>query len=387
MVKDLSDRWDAYAKRTDVLPLDGRPWGQRVPADLASLNAAAAAGTLPTGSGFPSSALLPQRPEKPNVIVILCDDLGYGDLGCFGSSNNIDRMAEEGAVLTSFYSTSGVCTPSRSSVLTGCYPRRVSMHMNHMPPGSSTMRQVLFPVARKGLHPNEITIAEALKKRGYATACVGKWHLGDQKVFLPTRQGFDEYFGIPYSNDMGSKQFPINPLLPLLRNEEVIEAPVDQTTLTRRYSEEAISFIRKHQEDPFFLYLPHTMPHNPVHVSEEFKGQSENGLYADCVEEIDWSTGQILSTLQELNLSERTLIIFTSDNGAAMKWGGSNTPLSGYKGSVMEGGRRMPCVAHWPGQIPAGHRSLELTSTLDLFPTLVALTGGEMPTDRRQRHL
>ena len=244
------------------------------------------------------------------------------------------------------------------------------------------MRQVLFPVARKGLHPNEITIADALKKRGYATACIGKWHLGDQQVFLPTRQGFDEYFGIPYSNDMGSEQFPVNPPLPLLRNEEVIEAPVDQSTITRRYTEEAIHFIQKHQTDPFFLYLPHTMPHNPVHVSKEFNGQSENGLYADCVEEIDWSTGQILSILEELGLSEKTLVIFTSDNGAAKQWGGSNAPLSGFKGSVMEGGMRVPCVAHWPGQILAGHRSLELTSTLDLFPTLVGLTGGELPTDR-----
>lgn len=391
IVKDLDERWNSFGSSTGVLPLDGRPWNERIPADYAAagpttapVNASLPA--LPDLPGAPSAALLPQQPPKPNVVVILCDDLGYGDLGCYGSTNhrtpNLDRMAEEGAILTSFYSTSGVCTPSRASLLTGCYPRRVSMDQNHLPPGTTTMRQVLFPVARKGLHPNEITIADALKAEGYTTACIGKWHLGDQKVFLPTRQGFDSYFGIPYSNDMGTKQFPINPPLPLLRNEDVIEAPVDQTTLTRRYTDEAISFIQANQENPFFLYLPHTMPHNPVHVSPEFKDQSENGLYADCVEEIDWSTGKILDTLDELNLSGRTLVIFTSDNGAAKRWVGSNAPLSGYKGSVQEGGMRVPCIAHWPSQIMHGQRLDELTTTMDLFPTFVSLAGGDLPTDR-----
>ncbi len=234
----------------------------------------------------------------------------------------------------------------------------------------------------KACNPNEITIADTLKAEGYTTACIGKWHLGDQKVFLPTHQGFDSYFGIPYSNDMGTKQFPINPPLPLLRNEDVIEAPVDQTTLTRRYTDEAISFIQANQENPFFLYLPLTMPHNPVHVSPEFKDQSENGLYADCVEEIDWSTGKILDTLDKLNLSGRTLVIFTSDNRAAKRWGGSNAPLSGYKDSVQEGGMRVPCIAHWPSQIMPGQRPDELTTTMDLFPTFVSLAGGDLPTDR-----
>ncbi len=284
-----------------------------------------------------------------------------------------------GQALTSFYSTSGFCTPSRASLLTGCYPRRVSMHWNHTPPGDSKMRQVLFPVARKGLHPNEITIADTLKTKGYATACIGKWHLGDQKVFLPTRQGFDHYFGIPYSNDMGAAQFPINPPLPLLKQEDVVEAPVDQSTITRRYTLEALTFIEEHRDQPFFLYLPHTMPHHPVNSSSAFNGKSANSGYGDCVEEIDWSTGQILSLLKELDLDEKTLVLFTSDNGAAKRWGGSNKPLSGHKGSTMEGGMRVPCIVRWPGQIPAGAKSWELTSTLDLLPTLTGLVEGKNP--------
>jgi len=315
-----------------------------------------------------------------NFILIFCDDLGYGDVGCFGSTKhrtgNIDRMAAEGMRFTSFYVTSGVCTPSRSSLMTGCYPRRVNMHQ------SARGEWVLFPVAAKGLNPNEITIAEVLKKKGYATGCFGKWHLGDQPEFLPTRQGFDYYFGIPYSNDMGSQQRKQNPPLPLLRNEEVIEAPADQNTLTKRYTEEVVKFITANKEGPFFVYLPHTMPHNPVHSSEAFRGKSANKGYGDCVEEIDWSTGQILACLKKLGIDENTLVVFTSDNGAASRWGGSNAPLSGFKGSTMEGGMREPCVMRWPGKIPAGTECSELACTIDLLPTFAKLAGTKAPSDR-----
>lgn len=317
---------------------------------------------------------------KPNFIVIFCDDLGYGDIGCFGSNKhrtpNIDRMAAEGMRFTSFYVTSGVCTPSRSSLMTGCYPRRVNMHE------SDRNECVLFPVARKGLNPNEITIAEVLKTQGYATACVGKWHLGDQPEFLPTSQGFDCYYGIPYSNDMGANQRSKNPPLPLLENTKVIEAPADQNTLTKRYTEQVIKFITDNKNKPFFVYLPHTMPHNPVHSSDKFRGKSANNGYGDAVEEIDWSTGEILASLRKLGIDERTLVVFTSDNGAAQRWGGSNLPLSGWKGSTMEGGMREPCVMRWPGRIPAGRACDELASTLDLLPTLARLAAAKAPDDR-----
>jgi arylsulfatase A-like enzyme len=319
--------------------------------------------------------------RPPNYIVIFCDDLGYGDIGCFGAENHrtphIDRMAREGMRLTSFYSTCGVCTPSRSSLMTGCYPRRVNMHED------GRGGWVLFPVGLKGLNPSEITVAEVLKAEGYSTAIVGKWHLGDQPSFLPTRQGFDQYFGIPYSNDMGVGNRNRNyPPLPLLRDDKVIETEPDQAQITRRYTEEAVSFIESHKNQPFFLYLPHTMPHNPVAASEAFAGKSANGGYGDAVEEIDWSTGQILDAVKQAGIDRQTLIIFTSDNGAARAWGGSNKPLSGFKGSTMEGGMRVPFVVRWPGTIHAGSESDELAATLDILPTLAALAGTEPPTDR-----
>ena len=344
------------------------------------LAGAVAAGAVLPGcaNGLLQNAKSPA--DKPNFIIIFCDDLGYGDLGCFGSKKhrtpNIDRMAAEGMRFTSFYVTSGVCTPSRSSLMTGCYPRRVNMHQ------SGRQEWVLFPVAKKGLNPNEITIAEVLKTRGYATACIGKWHLGDQPKFLPTRQGFDYYYGIPYSNDMGTKQRKINPPLPLMQNEKVIEAPADQNTLTKRYTEQMIKFITANKDKPFFVYLPHTMPHNPVHSSEQFRGKSTNGGFGDCVEEIDYSTGQILQTLKGLDIDDRTLVVFTSDNGAASRWGGSNLPLSGFKGSTAEGGMREPAVMRWPGKIPAGKTCDELVSTLDMLPTLAHLAGTKAPSDR-----
>ena len=348
---------------------------------LAGVTAAGALLTGCTEELFSASVQGAGRPaDKPNFIIIFCDDLGYGDIGCFGSKKhrtpNIDQMANEGMKFTSFYVTSGVCTPSRSSLMTGCYPRRVNMHE------SANREWVLFPVAHKGLNPNEITIAEVLKAEGYATACVGKWHLGDQPKFLPTKQGFDYYYGIPYSNDMGSKQRSKNPPLPLLQNEKVIEAPTDQNTLTKRYTEQVINFITANKDKPFFVYLPHTMPHNPVHSSEKFRGKSANSGYGDCVEEIDWSTGQILETLMKLDIDDRTLVVFTSDNGAANRWGGSNLPLSGFKGSTMEGGMREPCVMRWPGKIPAGKTCDELASTLDMLPTLAKLAGTKAPADR-----
>ncbi len=351
--------------------------------DFLAIAGAAITGTVLSGctGGFLSTTARNESSlKKPNFIIIFCDDLGYGDLGCFGSKKhrtpNIDRMAAEGMRFTSFYVTSGVCTPSRSSLMTGCYPRRVNMHE------SGAHEWVLFPVAKKGLNPNEITIAEVLKEQGYATACVGKWHLGDQPEFLPTRQGFDYYYGIPYSNDMGAEQRPKNPPLPLLRNEKVIEAPADQNTLTKRYTEQVIEFITANKDRPFFVYLPHTMVHNPVHSSERFRGKSANSGYGDAAEEIDWSTGKILATLKKLGIDGRTLVVFTSDNGAAKRWGGSNLPLSGFKGSTMEGGMREPCVMRWPGRIPAGKTCDELACTMDLMPTFARLAGTKPPSDR-----
>lgn len=321
------------------------------------------------------------QPSKPNVILIFCDDLGYGDLAVYGSelhrTPHLDKMAAEGALFTDFYVTSGVCTPSRSSLMTGCYPRRVDMHINARHP-DSTGTQVLFPRAHKGLNPNEITLAEILKDQGYATACIGKWHLGDQPEFLPTQQGFDTYFGIPYSNDMNRDFVP----LPLMRDEKVIEAPVDQNTLTQRYTKEAIRFMDTHQSEPFFIYLPHAMTHNPLHASNEFQGKSANGIYGDAVEELDWSTGQILAYLKDNNLEENTLVIFTSDNGAASRWGGSNGDLRGWKGSTWEGGMRVPCIMRWKGKIPEGRIISEMVTTMDVLPTITHWAGGIVPQDR-----
>ncbi len=320
-----------------------------------------------------------QRP--PNVILIFADDLGYGDLGCFGSTKHrtphLDRLANEGTRFTSFYVTSGVCTPSRSSLLTGCYPRRIQLHENE------AGRWVLFPGDHRGLHSGEVTLAEVLKGQGYRTAIIGKWHLGDQPVFLPTRHGFDSYFGIPFSNDMGKwKPMRGYPPLPLMRDEKVIEIEPKQDQLTKRYTEEAVKFIRSSQETPFFLYLPHTFPHVPLYASEKFRDKSANGRYGDAVEELDWSVGQLMETLKKEEIEENTLVIFLSDNGAASDWGGSNQPLRGWKGSPWEGGMRVPCIMRLPGRIPAGRVSDALSSTLDVLPTLAKLAGGAAPSDR-----
>ena len=320
--------------------------------------------------------------KKPNFIIIFCDDLGYSDIGCFGSklhrTPNIDSMASQGTKFTNFYVTSGVCSPSRSSLMTGCYPRRVNLHQDH------SGQWVLFPRGKRGLNPEETTIAEVLKDTGYATGIIGKWHLGDQPSFLPTRQGFDYYFGIPYSNDMGhdSRSEPYRyPPLPLMRNEEVIEQEPDQRQITQRYTQEAVRFIKAHQDEPFFLYLPHTMPHWPQYASEQFAGKSNNGKWGDAVEEIDWSTGVILESLKELQLDQNTLVIFTSDNGGATRHGAHNEPLKGGKGSTFEGGQRVCNVMRWPGKIPAGKECGELVTSMDLLPTFAALAGTSPPPD------
>lgn len=318
---------------------------------------------------------------QPNFVIIFCDDLGYSDIGCFGSklhrTPNIDQMASEGTKFTSFYVTSGVCSPSRSSLMTGCYPRRVNLHQDH------AGQWVLFPRGKRGLNPKETTIAEVLKEVGYTTAIIGKWHLGDQPSFLPTQQGFDHYFGIPYSNDMGhdSRRKPYRyPPLPLLLDDRVIEQEPDQRQITQRYTEEAIRFIKNNKDGPFFLYLPHTMPHWPQYASERFAGKSKNGKWGDAVEEIDWSTGRILKTLRDLQIDKNTLVIFTSDNGGAVQHGAHNEPLKGGKGSTFEGGQRVCNVMRWPETIPSGRECSELITSMDILPTFAKLAGAQPPS-------
>ena len=319
-----------------------------------------------------SQAQPSQQTDPPHLILIFCDDLGYADLATFGSKINrtpkLDRLAAEGVKLTNFYVTASVCTPSRASLLTGCYPQRVDMAEVR----EQGFRSVLLQGARHGLNPAEITLAEMLKAAGYATACIGKWHLGDQPQFLPTRQGFDTYFGIPYSNNMKG-----NYGLPLMRDETVIEQPADQTTLTLRYTEEAIRFMEAHQDEPFFIYLPHTFPHTPLYASEDFAGKSPHGLYSDVIEELDWSVGEIMKYLEENNLAENTFIFFTSDNGGVGGELGQNTPLREGKGKTWEGGMRVPAIAWWPGQLPAGQTSNVLTSSMDILPTYHQLVYGK----------
>jgi arylsulfatase A len=327
---------------------------------------------------------------RPNFIFINIDDLGYADIGPFGSKLNrtphLDRMAEEGRKLTCFYAAP-VCSPSRASLMTGCYPKR-ALPIPH----------VLFPGNDVGLDPGEVTIAELLKQQGYATGIVGKWHLGDQPEFMPTRQGFDNFFGLPYSNDMGPAADGVKsnlgaplpktegrgqPPLPWLRNETVIKRVLadDQTTLVERYTEEAVKFIKQHKDEPFFLYLPHSAVHFPIYPGKAFQGKSNNGIYGDWVEEVDWSVGQVLDMVRESDLSERTLVIFTSDNGGTPR--GVNAPLRGFKGSTWEGGMREPTIAWWPGKVPAGTSSDAVTGMIDILPTLVKLAGGEVPADRK----
>ncbi|MCH2203171.1 MAG: sulfatase-like hydrolase/transferase [Fuerstiella sp.] len=332
---------------------------------------------------------------RPNFIVINIDDLGYGDIGPFGNTvnrtPNLDRLAMEGCRLTCFYAAP-VCSPSRASLMTGCYPKRVLSIPN-----------VLFPGEDTGLDAGEITIAELLKDRGYATGIIGKWHLGDQPEFLPTRQGFDYFYGLPYSNDMGpaadgarsnaGQSLPstersshgTHPPLPLLRNETVLQRvlPDDQHVIVERYTQEAVSFLWNHRDEPFFLYLPHSAVHFPLYPGKQFQGKSQHGLFGDWVEEVDWSVGQILQTIGQLGLSDNTLIIFTSDNGGQQRHGAVNAPLRGGKGTTFEGGMRVPTIAWWPGHIPPGTVVGQVAGMMDILPTFVSLAGGHLPDDRK----
>ena len=344
---------------------------------------------------------------RPNIVLVNCDDLGYGDLGCYGSelhaTPHLDRMAEEGARFTDFLMASSVCSPSRAALLTGCYPLRIGFGGKE----GGGLGGVLFPGWPIGLDPGEVTIARALRDAGYATLAVGKWHCGDQPDFLPTNHGFDEWYGIPYSNDMGRQlsgpgepsdpemrailddlgvTMPwLRPPLPLMEGDEVIEEQPDQASLTGRYVERAVRFLRGSRERPFFLYLAHLYVHLPIYVQERFLAESRNGAYGGAVASIDWAAGVVLHELRRLGLEDRTLVIFTSDNGALAGdrgGSGSNLPLRGAKGTTWEGGHRVPCIMRWPGRIEAGTVVEELATSLDLFPTIAGLCGAEVPADR-----
>ena len=347
---------------------------------------------------FLAALAVPAMP-KPNVVIIFTDDQGYGDLGCFGGRHvntpRIDKMAVEGAKLTSFYVGGPVCTPSRAALMTGCYPRRIDM-------GRGSTFGVILAGDGKGLNPEEITIAEVLKEAGYATGMFGKWHLGDQPEFLPTRQGFDEFFGLPYSHDIHpfhrqQKKHHFPPL-PLLEGETVVELDPDANYLTRRFTERAVDFIENHKDEPFFLYLPHPIPHRPLYASPPFmddvsdaikaKLAKEGGgvdyttrdkIYKQAISEIDWSVGQILDALKVQGLDENTVVLFTSDNGPSV---GKTGPLKGKKGSFYDGGPRVPAVIRWPGHIPAGQSIDEILTAMDLFPTFANLASAKIPTDR-----
>lgn len=340
--------------------------------------------------------------QPKNFVIILTDDQGWGDLSCFGSETiatpNLDRIADEGMRMTSFYVASSVCSPSRAALLTGRMPKRVGVP------------NVLFPNSTTGLPAKEITIAEMLKEKGYVNAIIGKWHLGHQAQFMPMNQGFDSFFGLPYSNDMSiAKEFDISPdikffegytmdkleedrvrylthyrelrnVMPLLRDNTVIEYPVDQTFLTRRYTEAAVEFIEKNKDRPFFLYLPHTMPHKPHFVEGEYAGTSGAGIFGDIVQQIDWSVGEVVKAIEAQGLEEDTLVFFCSDNGPIPE--GSAGPMRGNKFSTFEGGMRTPAIFWAPGTVPAGKVSDEILSTMDLFPTFAHYAGAKVPGDR-----
>lgn len=346
----------------------------KTPASVAlSVIAAAAVGCGPPGYDGP-----------PNVILILTDDQGYADVGVYGARGfatpNIDRLASEGMRFTSFYAPNAACSPTRAAIMTGSYAPRVGIP------------HVLGPRSRRGLNPDEWTIAELLRERGYATTAVGKWHLGDHPDFLPTNHGFDSYFGIPYSNDMSP--VPANnpreyarrhPGLPLIRDTTVIEREPDQRSLVQRYTEEVVSFIDAHADRPFFVYMAHSFPHVPLWASDRFAGTTDRGLYGDVIEEIDWSVGEILATLERLGLDDRTLVVFTSDNGPWLlmgNHGGSAGPFREGKATTFEGGHRVPALFRWAGRIPAGVVTDELATGMDLLPTIARLVDAPLPADR-----
>lgn len=321
-----------------------------------------------------------EHEKKPNIIIIFTDDQGYQDVGVFGSPDiqtpNLNKMAKEGVQFTNFYVAQPVCSASRAAILTGCYSNRIGIN------------GALDHTSNIGLNPSEVTIAEVVKPLGYKTSIIGKWHLGHHDAFLPTKHGFDEFFGLPYSNDM----WPYHPErpnhyppLPLYENEEIIDTLFDQSMLTTWYTEKAVNFIERNAESPFFLYLAHSMPHVPLFVSEKFKGKSERGLYGDVIMEIDWSVGEILNTLKILDLDDNTLVIFTSDNGPWLSYSGhsgSAEPLREGKGTTWEGGVRVPAIMRWPGQIPKGKVQSQSAMTIDLLPTIAHLTGGELPENK-----
>ncbi|HIA20548.1 MAG TPA: arylsulfatase [Planctomycetaceae bacterium] len=332
---------------------------------------------------------------KPNFILIFIDDQGYGDLSCFGSQKirtpNIDRLSTEGRKFTSFMVASPVCTPSRAALLTGCYPKRVGMHQH-----------VLFPSSTRGLNPQEHTLGDHLKSAGYATACFGKWHLGHHPEVLPTSNGFDTYFGIPYSNDMNHPDNKGKPKggpdgmdilwkdpestltkwkTPLFEDEAIVELPVDQRTVTRRYTQKAIDFVKAHRDKPFFVYLPHSMPHIPLYVPDDVRDPDPKNAYTNTIEHIDAEVGRLLNVLDELKLSDNTYVIYTTDNGPWLSFkhhGGSAGPLRDGKGTTFEGGQRVPCLIRGPG-IPAGTVCDELMGTIDVLPTIAAITGKPLP--------
>lgn len=337
--------------------------------------------------------------NKPNFIIIFTDDQGYGDLSCFGSKTiktpNIDRLASEGRKFTNFMVASPVCTPSRAALLTACYPKRIGMHQH-----------VLFPASKKGLHPSENTIADHLKSQDYATACFGKWHLGHHPEVLPTANGFDTYYGIPYSNDMNHPDNKGKPKggpdgmdilwndpestltkwkTPLFEDEKIVELPVDQRTITRRCTQKAIDFVKAHQDKPFFVYLPHSMPHIPLYVPDEVRDPDPKKAYISTIEHIDSEVGRLLKALDELKLTGNTYVIYTTDNGPWLSFkhhGGSAGPLREGKGTTFEGGQRVPCLMRGPG-IPAGTVCNELTGTIDILPSIAAITGTPLPEGRK----
>lgn len=344
--------------------------------------------------------------QPPNIVLINVDDLGYQEITPYGATKQVTphltRLANEGRKLMSHYAAP-VCSPSRAALMTGCYPKR-ALPIPH----------VLFPAAQVGLHPDEVTLAEVLRESGYATACIGKWHLGDQPEFLPRTQGFDYYYGLPYSNDMGlasegsksnfgqplpqPRQPPAKnpvsetgltgnaqPPLPLMENEQVIQRVTaeQQAALTKNYTEKAVGFIRQQQAKPFFLYLPHTAVHFPLYPDADFRGRSNNGLLGDWIMEVDWSLGEILKVLDELKLADNTLVFFTSDNGGPVNQGANNGALRGAKGSTWEGGIRVPAICRWPGKIPANSSTQDITSMMDLLPTLCQVAGAKLPADRK----